>query len=137
MPESEVKAEKETPVSTSKIDSSGDLPPLPDQKPIAPSHARVVLEVVKILPDLAPAGNGPCSQAPCKTQVLISRVIGYGSGFNQTLEEGKQVRAHFPMSVKAGGGRPEITAGKKITADVRGSLSENDPLMVRSYSLLD
>ncbi|MBC3541089.1 hypothetical protein ACFSC6_06660 [Rufibacter sediminis] len=124
-------------MSTSKLKNIHEKLPLPDQKPIPPGRARVVLEVVKVLPELEPTGNGPCSEAPCKTEVKITRVMGYGSGFNQALSEGQQVQAYFPMSVKAGGGRPGVTAGKKITADLQNSLNEHDALVIHSYTLFD
>ncbi|KAA6433196.1 hypothetical protein ACD591_05910 [Rufibacter glacialis] len=130
-------AENEMDMVNATPDPGQEMPPVSGEKPVAPNHARVVLLVVKVLPDLAPAGNGPCSQAPCKAEVQVVQLMGYGSAFEQTLAPGQKLRVHFPMSVKAVEGRPGVTAGKKIKAELRGSLNEGDPLVVRSYTVVD
>ncbi|WP_125077688.1 hypothetical protein [Rufibacter latericius] len=137
MPESPKEAQKEMPASTSKLSTAREKLPVPDQKPVAPGHARVVVQVVKILPALETSGNGPCSKTPCQAEVKVIQVIGYGSGFSQSLGEGQQVRAYFPMTMKAVNGRPGVTQGQNMTAELRASLRESDPLVVRSYALLD
>ncbi|KAA3440000.1 hypothetical protein [Rufibacter hautae] len=122
---------------SSKLNTITEKLPVPDQKPVAPGRARAVLEVVRILPDLEPAGNGPCSQAPCKAEVRITQVLGYGAGFNKSLGQGQQMSVYFPMTVQAGKGRPGVTAGKKIKAELKSSLTEGGPLVIHSYALSD
>ncbi|WP_181305136.1 hypothetical protein [Rufibacter sp. XAAS-G3-1] len=137
MPESESSVENEKPVSSSKLSTIKGTPPVPERKPLAPSHARVVLQVVKVFPKLETAGNGPCSKAPCQTEVKILQVMGYGAGFIQPLAEGQQVQAYFPMTVQAVGGRPGVAAGKRITAELQSSIGDTGRLVVYSYALLD
>ncbi len=135
LPETEQDAQTEMPRSPSKLSSITEKPPVSDQKPVAPGRARAVLEVVRILPEVEPAGNGPCSQAPCKAEVRIMQVLGYGSGFNKSLGQGQQMLAYFPMTVQPGKGRPGVTAGKKIKAELKNSLNEKAPLVIHSYAL--
>jgi hypothetical protein len=137
VPEAKPAPEIEKPVSSPKRKSIQETPPIPDKKPIAPSQARAVLQVVKVFTELETTGNGPCSKAPCKAEVKIMQVIGYGSGFTQTLAEGQQVQAYFPMTVQAVDGRPGVTVGKKITAELQNSIGDTDRLVVFSYTLLD
>ena len=81
----------------SKSSAIKGIPEAVDQKPIDPSHARVVLTILKIMPELQEDGTGPCSLAPCKAEAQVRQVLGYGSGVPQVLANGQKLQVHFPM----------------------------------------
>ena len=97
-----------------RLGAAAARPELPDQDPIAPGQVKVLMQVVKVLPVLDKSDAGPCAQSPCRAEVLVERILGYGPAFTASLEEGQRLEVYFPMTLQAAPDRPAVTVGKKI-----------------------
>ncbi|MCS6989205.1 MAG: hypothetical protein NZM06_06760 [Chloroherpetonaceae bacterium] len=121
------------------------LAKLPAQIP--PSHCRIIGTIVSIDPTRSTNPQDPCSKAPCKAKVKITRVLGYGSGFSATLAEGKEVEMTFAFTLAPTTKDlfPNLVArykglkeGDSFQADVQSSLKLGDDkpsLTVMAYEV--
>jgi hypothetical protein len=129
-------SEKGTSAKSSKSGPGQSIPASMLPEPIAPGQARVQLKVVAVLPALAPAGSGPCSQKPCTATVRVERLLGYGSAFQGDLREGQTLQVSFPMTLGPTGGQPAVKKGDLLQAEVQGGLLGASGFTVQKYSFV-
>ena len=99
---------------------------------VGPNHARVIATVVYINPALMPGDpKDPCSKAPCKAQIRIENVLGYGQAFGNPLSIGDSIHVTFAFTTHAttkdlfpvlNEFYPGLKVGDKFQADVESRL---------------
>jgi hypothetical protein len=122
--------------------------PTPHQNPIPPNTCRVHATVVSVESTLVGGSPAdPCSRFPCRANVRIDEVLGFGPAFTDPLVAGQTVSLLFtqtlaPSRIVAPAVRPELpglTAGDAFTADISGGAPPigNAPraLTVQAYTL--
>ena len=88
----EKKAEQTNSIST-------QTPTFTPNQSVGPNHARVIATVVNINPLLMPGDSkDPCSKAPCKAQIKIENVLGYGQAFGNPLSIGDSIHVYFAFT---------------------------------------
>ncbi|WP_157600656.1 hypothetical protein [Rufibacter sp. DG15C] len=117
------------------LGASAARPALPDQEPIAPGQVHVLLQVVKVLPVLDKSDTGPCGQSPCRAEVLVEKIIGYGAAFTASIAEGQRLTVHFPMTLQASHERPAVTVGKKLDAKISQPGLEGTAFVMHEFSI--
>jgi hypothetical protein len=117
------------------LGASAARPTLPDQEPIAPDQVQVLLQVVKVLPVLDKTDTGPCGQSPCRAEVLVEKIIGYGPAFTANIAEGQRLTVYFPMTLQASHERPAVTAGKKLDAKISQPGLEGTAFVMHEFSI--
>ncbi|MFQ3597809.1 MAG: hypothetical protein SNJ55_06295 [Chloroherpetonaceae bacterium] len=70
---------------------------LPQQIP--PNHCRMIGVIASIDETRSTDRESPCAKAPCKAKVKITKILGYGSGFNTPLTEGREVEMTFAFTL--------------------------------------
>jgi hypothetical protein len=70
---------------------------------IPPGACRLVGKVVAILPQRDADKQAPCGQVPCRAQVRVERVVGYGAAFQPPLAEGQQIKVYSTFTLSPTG----------------------------------
>lgn len=97
-------------------------------KVIPPDHCRIIAEIISIDSTLTSTrSSDPCSKAPCKANLVIKSVVGYGSNFGTTLSTGDKLEVVFVYTTARSS--PELSSngkyyegvntGSRILADLR------------------
>lgn len=121
--------------SGKSLGKSAARPVLPDQETIAPGQVQVVVQVIKVLPVLDASDAGPCGQSPCQAEVLVKKIMGYGSAFTANLAEGQTVTVHFPMTLKASEERPAVIPGQVLDAALSQPLEGGTHFVMRGFTI--
>lgn len=96
---------------------------------IAPSHARIIGEVIHVESSLDPEEvDSPCARVPCVAEIRILAVLGAGAGFTKPLGEGTVVRMKFAYTLQKTvetfpdmePALPGLAVGTKFKADILG-----------------
>lgn len=117
-----------------------------NKTPIAPEYCRIRAKVVAIkgLDKTYPEGS-PCNDYPCAAQIMIEKVIGYGSTFSTTLANEQLIDVYFPFTLHSTKEvftkrevkeLPGLKVGDTFEADMEGGglLKEKD-YTIYSYTI--
>lgn len=83
-------------------------------EPVPVGHARVVVQVEKILPPDAGADT-----SLRRAMVRLTQIKGYGSSFNETLAVGQVLEVFFPMPLAGTDGKSGIQEGTSLAVELR------------------
>ena len=111
--------------------------------PIAPEYCRVIAKVISTGKSSRPAAeNSPCQNYPCEAEIMIQKVIGYGSSFSSVLSEEQVVKVYFPFTLnstkevfpdKETIDLPGLKVGDKFEADMEGGLPGSENYTIYKY----
>lgn len=113
---------------------------------LGPGQARLAGTVVSIDTARSTRPSDPCAKAPCRAQVRVDTVLGYGGGFPRPLVPGETLAVHFGFTLAPTPSvMPEVTppypgleVGDAFTADLRardapGIAGASDPIRFLIY----
>lgn len=117
-----------------------------DQKQLQslpPDFCRIIGKIISIKPNTKEnSGNSPCGNHPCEAEVMIEKVLGYGSSFSNVLYAEQIINIHFAFTLQSSKEAfpnknvidlPGLKEGDKFEANMRGGSLLKDKYIINEY----